>query len=460
MASVTSLGVGSGLDLNSILTGLMNAERQPITILQQQQSTLQAQVSALGQIKSALSNLQSAADAINTSTSFSAFQTSSSDSSVLNATAGAGAVSGSYNIEVSQLAQAQKLKSAGFASVNSSIGTTGTLKIELGSASGGAFNSASSVDITIDPSNNTLAGLRDAINASGAGVVATIINDGGPNGSHLVLTSKDGGTANEIRLSGLDGFDYDSASGAGSLAQIQAGQDAKFTIDGISITKSSNTISDVIDGVTLNLSKTNVGSPLTLSVTPDTSAMTAKIQKFVDAYNSVITTLQSVSAYNADTKQGAALSGDYSVRTVQERMRSAVTGVVPGSPGGFSRLGDIGITLQADGTLGIDSDKLTAALSDPTKDASKIFTGVAGTDGIMTKVSASVTAMLDDSGVVGARTNGLNTNIKSLGDRIDSLNSQMDVIEARYRQQFTNLDTMISQLNSTGSYLLQQLAKM
>jgi flagellar hook-associated protein 2 len=458
MATVTSLGVGSGLDLNSILSGLMAAEQQPITILQTQQQTLQSQLSSIGQVKSALSSLQTAADAISTTASFAAFQANSSDSSV-SATATTGAVPGSYSIEVSQLAQQQKLTSTGYASTSSAIGT-GTLKIELGSVGSSGFTSASSVNVTIDSSNNTLAGLRDAINASGAGVVATIVNDGSSNGNHLVLTSQTGGTANEIRMSGLSGFDFDSSTDTGSFTQIQAGQDAKLTIDGISVTKSSNTISDAIDGVTLNLTKTNVGSPATVSVSRDTSTMASKLQTFVNAYNSLNTTLRSVSAYDTTSNTGAALSGDYSVRDVQQRMLSVVTGTVAGSPGGYNRLSDIGITLQADGSLAIDSTKLTAALSDPAKDVSKLIAGGTGVTGLASTVSSAVTALLDTSGVIGARTDGLNKSISSLSDRISSLQDQMTQIEARYRAQFTSLDTYLSQWNTTGSYLTQQLSKL
>jgi flagellar hook-associated protein 2 len=456
MATVTSLGVGSGLDLNTLLTGLMTAERQPITLLQQQQSTLQSQVSALGQIKSSLSNLQSAADAISTQAKFAAYQASSSDSTVLSASAATGAVPGSYSIEVSQLAAAQKLRSAGYASSSSTI-ATGTLTIATGTSGTDGYNS---VNITVDSSNNTLAGLRDSINSSGAGVVATIVSDGSTNGSHLVLTSKNGGTANQITMSGLSGFDYDSTSSSGSLTQLQAGQDAKFTIDGISVTKSSNTVTDAIDGVTLNLTKTNVGSPTTLNVTRDTSAMTTKIQAFVTAFNNLNSTLKNVSAWDQDSKTGAALSGDYSVRSVQSRMRSVMTGTVAGNLGGYSRLSDVGITLQADGTMAVDSTKLTAALSDPAKDVSKLFTGAGTTTGIAGSVSSAAAALLDTSGVIGARTDGLNKSIKSVGNQIDNMNNQMTVIEARYRAQFTALDTTIAQLNSSGNYLLTQLNKM
>ncbi len=457
MATVTSLGVGSGLDLNTLLTGLMNAERQPIALLQQQQSKLQSQVSALGQIKSTLSNMQTAADAISSSAKFAAFQATSSDSASVSATATTGAAPGSYSIEVEQLAQQQKLRSAGFAATNTAVGT-GTLKVEIGSVAGGDFTSKSSVEIEIDSKNNTLAGVRDAINASGAGVVATIINDGSQN--HLVLTSKDGGTGNQIRTSGVAGLDYNPAAQAGGMVQLQAAQDAKLKIDGISVTKSSNTVTDAIDGVTLTLTKTNVGSPSTVAITRDTSAMTTKVKAFVDQYNSVMSTLKAVSAWNQDTKTGAALSGDYSVRSVQERMRSAVTSPVAGTPGGFSRLSEIGVSLQADGTLKIDNDKLTAALNDPAKDVSKLFSGVGSTEGIAKKVSSTVKMMLDDTGVVGARTEGLNKTIKSVGLKIDQMNDQMDVIEARYRKQFSALDTTLAQMNSTGNYLLQQLAKM
>ncbi len=455
MASVTSLGVGSGLDLNTLLTGLMNAERQPLQLLQQKQSNLQSQVSALGQVKSSLSALQSAAAALSTPASFATFQAVSSNSNV-SATASATAAPGSYQIQVNQLAQQQKIQSTGFASIKTPAVANGTLTIQVGS------DASKAVNINVTDSNNTLAGLRDSINAAGSGVVATIINDGSANGNHLVLTSKDGGSANQIKLSGLDGFNYDSATQTGQqFSQLQTAQDAKFTVDGIAITKSSNTVTDAIDGVTLNLAKAPTdGTATTLTVSRDTSAMSKKIQAFADAYNSLRSTLKNVSAWDSTSKSGAALSGDYSVRAVQSQVLSAVTSSVPGSPGGFNKLSDIGITLQADGSLKVDSDKLTKALADPTKDASKLFTGVGTTGGLAAKVTKSVTSLLSDQGVVGSRTSGLNTSIKSVGDQMDNMNRQMDMIEKRYRTQFSNLDSTLAQLNSRGNYLLQQLSKM
>ncbi|GAA5181593.1 flagellar filament capping protein FliD [Niveibacterium umoris] len=466
MASFSSLGIGSGLDLNTLLTGLVNVEKRPITILQNQQSDLKSQLSAMGQIKSAVSSLQSASDALKTSASFAAYTATSTDSSVVSASATTGAVAGSYKVEVTQLSQAQKVMAA-FAS-----GTTfsGTLKLELGKADAATatgFTANNSVDI--DLTGKTLAGARDAINAAGLGVTATIINDGSGTGTpyRLVVTSQNGGTGNQIRMTGVAGLNYSAYAGTGgpgskdaNVAQSVAAQDAQFSIDGVTMSRSGNSVTDAIDGVTLNLAKQTTGTPVTVTIAKDPNSVSTKINTFVKAYNDLNKLLHDVTAYNATTKTAGDLSGDYSVRSIQQQVRTAAINTVSGSAGGYSRLGDIGVSLQADGSLSVDSTKLTAAISDPAKDISKLFTGASGVDGVATRVSQTAKALLDISGLVATRTDGINKSIRSLDDRISALQDRVSAIEDRYRKQFTALDTTIGQMNVTSQYLTQQLARL
>ena len=378
---ITAPGAGSNLDVNSIVSQLMAVERRPLDLLAQREAGYQAKLSAFGTLKGALSAFQSVMQGLSDPAKFQAMKASAADDSILNATAnGKGkAVPGSYSLEVEQLAQQQKVASAGFASLSSVVGS-GTLTIQYGTYDSGtntfSLNSAKAAQtITIDPSNSTLAGVRDAINAANAGVSATIINDGASN--RLVLTAKDTGAANSLRItvsdddgtnidsSGLSqlAFDPTATAGAGkNLTQVQAAQDAKLQIDGISISKPSNTITDAIEGLTLNLLKANAGSPTTLDVTRDSVGVKSSVEAFVKAFNSINQTLKDLGGYNAATGKGGILQGDSTALSIQRGIRAALTAAVGQDPGGFTSLSQIGVAFQKDGTLALDSTRLQTAI--------------------------------------------------------------------------------------------------
>ena len=459
MATISAGGIGSGLDTASIISQLMSIERAPIQALAKRVTSFQAQLSAYGQLKGNMSALQTAAEALNKTEKFSSFKGTVADPTLFSAAVGTGASAGSYAVEVQFLAQAHKLASAGFASNSSPVGT-GTLTIELGQLSGGVYtpDAAKTLSINIDGSNNTLEGVRNAINAAKKGVTATIVNDGSATPARLVITSNSSGTANTIRTSGIAGLDYDPVSNTGSLEQKIQSQDAKLEIDGISITRSSNTVTDAIAGVTLNLTKANLGTTTTLTVASDNDAIKTKIEAFVKAYNDLNSTIRTQTAFNADSKTSAALNGDSTVRSISSRMRTLANEDVAGAPSGSARLSDIGISFQVDGSLKIDSTKLTAALADPTKDVGAIFGDAAGTVGIAADIAKEVKSMLTTGGLVANRTEGINSTIRRLNDRQEALESRMTRIEARFKAQFTALDTMMSSMNATSQYLTQQLA--
>lgn len=275
--TITSQGVGSSLDVAGIVRQLMQIERAPLDKIIQQKDSFDARISALGTIKSTLSSLQSSLTGLASGNSILANKAESSDTSILNATGTSGAVAGNYSIEVSQLAQSQKLVATGQADTTTAIGN-GTLTIDLGTISGGTFddltgkytgagfasNASGPFDIVIDATNNTLDGIRDAINDAGIGVTASIVNDGDPaNPQRLVLSSSSGAdqsmsisVAGDAALSDLLSHD---PTGTQNLSQTITAQNANFKVDGIDITKSSNTVTDVIAGVTLDLKATNVG---------------------------------------------------------------------------------------------------------------------------------------------------------------------------------------------------------
>jgi flagellar hook-associated protein 2 len=401
--AITAAGAGSNLDVNGLVSQLMAAERTPLALLQKRESDYQAKLSAYGTLKGALSAFQTAMQGLADPAKYQAISASAADSSLLTATGNSDgkAVPGNYSVEVQQLAQQQKIRSDGFASTSSTLGS-GTLTIQYGTYDSVlntfTLNDAKPAQtITIDPSRNTLSGVRDAINAANTGVSATIVNDGTSN--KLVLTAKDMGAANSLKITvsdddgvnvdaaGLSSLAFDPTAGAGSgknLTQVQAAQDAKLRIDGIDIAKSSNTVTDAIEGVTLSLLKTNAGSPTTLNVSQDTTAVKTAVETFVKSYNSINQTLSDLSSYNSAAKRSAILQGDSAAFSVQRGIRAALTAMA-GSGNGFTSLSQIGVTLQKDGSLAVDAAKLQASMDAKFEQIGKLFTiGGTSTDSLIT----------------------------------------------------------------------------
>lgn len=405
--AISSAGIGSNLDVNSIISQLMAVERKPVTALDTKETSYQAKLSAYGSLKGALAAFQSAAQVLATPAKFVAQRAVVADATVFSASAGGDAASGSYSVEVGLLAQAQKLKSSGsaFAATSSTIGS-GTLSIDFGSYSVDTFTlnpDKSTKTISIASGQSSLAGIRDAINAANAGVTAGIVNDG--SGYRLTLSSKDTGAANALRIVVADGdgthtdssglsqlmFDGRSSSGIKNLTQSAVAQNASVTIDGIVISKASNTITDAIEGVTLNLLKQSVvGTTTNLMVVRDSTGIRGAVESFVKAYNDSAKALADLSAYNATTKQAAILQGDSAVRSIQSELRRTLTSALSTAGGGLTTLSEIGIAVQTDGTLKLDSAKLQTVVDDPTKDISTLFAAVGKpTDSLVSFASAS-----------------------------------------------------------------------
>ncbi len=391
MASISSPGVGSGLDISSLVSQLVAAERRPTQLrLDRREASLQAELSAFGTLKGSLSSFQSALSGLQSLSSFQARTASSSNSDAFTASASTTAAEGVYNISVTTLAKAHSLAtSAGtFSSLTDTVGT-GTITIKFGTTdydSGtDTYNSftqnteKAAVNITIDSSNDTLEGVRDAINDADADVRASIVNDG--SGYRLVLTSKETGAENSLQVTIDDTGDGDDTDASGlsrlafnasatNLDQTAAASDAAVSIDGIDVTSSSNTIDDAIEGVTLNLLDTQSG---TLTVDLDKAKASSNISSFVSSYNSLVSTINNLTAYDADTQKAAILLGDTATRTVESRVRGVLGDVVEGLGGPFQQLADIGITLQTDGTLLTDSTKLQEALDENYDDVAGLF---------------------------------------------------------------------------------------
>ena len=451
----TSSISGSSLDIEGIVSKLMALERQPLSKLAAREADYNAKLSAYGSIKGALSSLQTASTSL--ASSFGGYAASVSDSSVLAASASSSATAGTYSVSVTQLAKFHAVRSNTNYAATTDTFNLGSLDISI--------NGGTPVTVTIDGTNNTLAGIRQAINDAAAGVTATIINDGTTN--RLVLTSTTSGSVGSISVaatdSGAGGTHALSQLDSASLVQTQAADDANLTINGIAITRTSNTISDAIAGVTLNLTKGTLASPgtATLAVARDTAATTSAVESFVKAYNDSVSLLKTNSAFDAATKRGSVLSGDGTVRSIQSQLSALARTNVTGIAGGISSLSDIGIEVQADGTLATDSTKLAAALADPNKDVAALFAQTTpGNEGIAVRIGTALDAIVGFGGVIAARTDGIGTSIKDIGINRDLLNSRLTQIETRYRRQFSALDALVSRLNQTSGFLTQALANL
>ncbi|MDZ3995143.1 flagellar filament capping protein FliD [Pseudomonas sp. Teo4] len=450
-ASITSLGVGSGLDLESILESLEESKTtsllDPITA---QEESVEAEISAYGTLTSALDALQTAAEALADASLYESLSTSISGSGV-SVTTSSEAVAGSYSIEVTQLAQAQSLATDGISDTSSTLGT-GTLTLQVGSDE--------AISITLDSSNNTLAGLRDAINAADAGVTATIVSDGSDSPYRLVLTSNSTGTEAQMTVSysSDDSSDlatslFGYADGSGNMTETVAAQDAELTINGISITSQSNTVEEALQGVTLSLTAT--GSSQTLTIERDTDTILDAITDFVDAYNDFVATVDDLTAYDADSETSGELLGDSTTRRISTELASDIYNSI--GSGTFTYLSQLGIALESDGTLSIDEDTLESALEDNIDAVSEFFIGSDGSSGFISRMTEDLDNYLDeDNGLIVAKTDSLESKLEQLEERYEEKQDLIDSEMERWREEFTELDTLISTLNSTADYLTTQ----
>ncbi len=401
---LSSPGLGSGLDVNNIVSQLMAVESRPLATLDGKEARQQAKLSAFGNVKGALSSFQNGISALTDPATFSAVTASFSDDNLATASARPGAVAGNYSVEIQSLAQTQKLKSENFESTSATVGS-GTLTIQFGAySSEGAFTlnqDKAAQSITIAPNQSSLAGVRDAINDADAGISASIVNDG--SGDRLVISSKDTGLSNALRITvtdddssnndntGLSQLAFDaSTGGTTNLTETVAAENANLIIDGIAISKASNTINDAIEGVTLDLLKVDVGITSTLSIANDKAGVQSSIASFVSAFNDLGTTLTDLSKFDVENNQASVLTGDSTIRAIQSQLRGVFNTPLSTAGGGLTILAEIGITFQADGTLKLDASKLDTVLDDSTKDVSTLFSAIGKpSDSLVSFVSAA-----------------------------------------------------------------------
>jgi flagellar hook-associated protein 2 len=439
MPAITAAGIGSGLDIEGIVQSLMALERRPLNQLQARQNTFETQLSAYGKIKSALSSFQTAMQDLSSVSKFQVHTATSSDDSIFTSTASSSAVPGTYSIQFDdngthQLATADTMNSTvAVADGDTSIGTTGDVTIDVG---GSAFT------ITVDATNDTLNGIRDAINnaSDNTGVTATVVNADG--GATLILTSENTGTDDTITIT--------DATNLG-LTTVSAAQDAIVTIGGFQVTSTSNSITSAIDGVTINLKALDTaGVTQTLTIGRDTDKVTESVQAFVDAYNELRSTMSS--------QRAGTLSGDNGLLSIESRMRSIMNTAPAAITSNFSFLAELGITTQEGGDLTLDSADLKTALDADFSGVAQLLANDA--EGYIFRLEAVVDDFLDFDGLIDSREDGLGANIDRLEDQKLQMEYRLELIEKRYRAQFTAMDQLVASLQATGAFLTQQLASL
>ena len=485
--SISSAGIGSGLDVKSIITSLMAVEAQPLTLLQNKASTVQTEISAVGQIQSLTSTLSDKARALSSTSLWTQTTSNSADPTVVTAdTSGGKAAAGDYSVSVQQMAQGQTVTSS--VAAGAALGQ-GTLTIQLGTyTSDGAqppttsFAKAASaaIDITIGPGETSLSAIRDKINGANAGVSASIITDA--NGSRLSLRSTTTGAANGFKISvaetvddtdpntGLSALSFDGSTGAtdSQLTLNQFALNAKATVNGIAVESATNKLSNISDGLSLTLLKKS-DTPVDVNVAADTASMQKAITDFVTAYSSLQSYISLQTKYDSSTavaagtaRQDGPLEGDPSIVGFQNSLRAIVT-TTSSTSSMFSRLSDLGIAVQKDGTLSVaNATKMTSALAHP-DELSKLFTTFGTTNentGIAVRFANLATNATGIDGALFSRSAGLKGELSRNQKQQDDMQTHLDATQARLTAQYQALDTTMSKMNALSSYVSQQVALM
>jgi flagellar hook-associated protein 2 len=454
MAGLTSSGLGSGLDINSLVSQLVTAEKstRQAQITRQQTGTVTS-ISALATLKNAMSTFNSALDPLKTIEAFSARSATSSDQEFFSASATNEAAPGVYDVQVEHLASAHQISSTAFASGQSHVVGTGTLTINVGDES---------FEIGIDSDHDELAQIRDAINNATDNtdlVTATIVN--AADGAHLVLSSGASGADHAISISqaggdgGLSRLEYNPSLTA-NFRQLREARDAEAYIAGELHTSDTNTFTDAIDGVTITLIKEDPGEVKTVTIANDTAATVGRVKAFVDGFNQLAKQIGTLRSFDATTKKAGPLLGDAMLRGIESELRNKIANPVAGASDAYQTLASVGITTEKDGTLKLDNAKLTAAMNADFDGVARLF---GSTDGIAARLSNALTPRLDSDAELNIRTKRLNQKSLDLQKEQVALDARMAKVEARYRAQFNALDGMLAKMQSTSSYLSQQLSQ-
>jgi flagellar hook-associated protein 2 len=446
--TISSSGIGSGLNVSQIVTALMDAEKGPLNSINKSISTDNAQISAYGNISSQISSFQSSIAGLITSSTIKATTASSSSTGVLSVSNDGTALAGEYKITNVTLASPQVITSnidtSAYTSINSSIGSTGSITI-LGN--------------TITPTTFTVAGIVEAINnANISGVSATMTNLGTSAApDYQIRITNTSNTSATVGLSEGNNF----ASLAFTSAAAVAGS---ITINGTTVARSSNTVTDLVPGLTINL--VGIGDS-TITVAQDNSALSSKISAFVTAFNTLDKSLKDISSYDATAKKGAALYGDSAINSLRREIRSIITGTLSvNATTSYNRLSQVGVSFKSDGTLSLDSTALNTAVSANFNKVAKLFSGTGvstdnlGLHGFAYQLNTVLTTATGIDGSITNRKTSLQSDIRRLQARAEQEQLRLAELQQMYQKQYTALDKTVSSLNSMASYLTNQFDAM
>ena len=453
-------GLISGLDTNGMIDQLLGIQRRPILQLQQREAAYQVELSAYGSLQSTLGSLKSAMENLDSVSDLTSFSAISGDTDLFSVSADENVTAGSYSITVQNLAKVHKLTSGAFTETEAVGG--GTIHLKLGDAA--------AVDISVS-ATDTIADVAQAINDADAGVNVAVIFDGAS--YFLTLSGEETGAANVIDLTvtdddgnntdtnNLSRLVYETAGATKNLNNTQTAEDAMITVDGVSnISRDTNVIDDVIEGVTITL-KSAPAAPdneATLTVSRNTSAIVSRITSFVDAYNEALDFFDAYQSYNSDTETAGVLLGDTTTNIIRNRLNNMVTDTVSGVES-FDRLADLGIALNDEGQLEVDSSTLNSALDDHFDDVVQFFTqSTEGSEGFAVRMVDALDGILDSrDGTLAARTDGIQNSIDDIEEQIERIEMRILAWETRTRAQFNALELLLAEYQTTGDYLSQQI---
>lgn len=465
MAGVT--GIGSGIDIDSIVKSMVAAERAPKeTQLANLEKKTTTQITAIGALKSAISEFQTALGGLNKPELFQARSATSSKADQVAVTASTKAGAGSYQVEVKELAASSKVALAAVKNTADAPASFGAGSLEISLGIDGSFS------VTVDESNNTLAGIRDAINKQGAdkGVTATIVTD--DEGARLVLSSSKTGADRDITVTAtpegalsegqqslsvlaFDGVEKPDADAGPRI--LSKAQSAIISVDGLTITSATNKVEGAIEGVTLDLkAKTAANEPLSIKVAEDKAGVKKQVEAFVDAYNKLIGAINSqtkvTSVGDGKPPVAGALVGDATARTLLGTIRSELTNVQ--GDGAIRALVDLGITTQKDGTLKIDDDKLSKVMDSNFTELPALFTG---DKGLATRLDEKLKPYTETGGILEQRNKVMTETISSIDKQKEDLTRRVASLQERLFKQFNAMDLLVGQLSNTSSSLLASL---
>lgn len=442
------------INVSQLVSELMLIQSQPLTQLQRQEAGVKSTLSAYGQEQSALSSLQSAAAALALPSAFQASSATVTGSGV-SATVTGNPPDANYSVAVTNLAQAQTIASAPITATSAPIGT-GTLTIQ-------AAGSSTPIPVTIDSTNNTLSGIAAAINSAAGGTVnASVVTDS--SGSRLVLSSANTGASNAFTVTNLDGglpqFAYSGPGGASGMTQTQAAADASFSVNGLALTSASNSVSTVISGVTLNLTQASSSSQVQIATDP--TAVTNSVNGFISAYNSLITLTNSLTKYDANTNTASVLTGDSATRNIVGSLQAIVGGQWdPTASHPYSWLAQVGVSVNADGTLALNATQFQAALSANPSGVADLFTGAGGSPGsvgLANQVSNAAQQMIGANGALGSAEQNLQSQVTYMNNQQTLMQAQLAQTQASLTQEYSALNAEISAAQAQQASLTNQLA--